>query len=344
VDGGTGLGAPVAPPTRRPTMKDVAKAADVSKALVSIAFRGAPGVGVETRAHIFHVADQIGYRTNRTASMLARKRNNMLGVCMRVRSTFHAELVEDLQAAADAAGYEIVLSTVTRTHDERRAINTLLEFRCEALVLLGPELSTQDLTVLAAQLPVIAVGRRLDAPGVDVVRPADDRGLEQIVDHLVSLGHRRILHVDGGAGTIATDRRNGYLKAMHKHGLDHRARYVTGGVTEQDGIKAADRLLAGDRMPTAIAAHNDHCAIGLLDRLSRAGLDIPGQISLTGYDDSPVSSMVRIDLTTVNQEAGAQARWAVTAAIERLDGARTVARESIQSPRLVVRRTTQAPT
>ncbi|HEX2809049.1 MAG TPA: LacI family DNA-binding transcriptional regulator [Kineosporiaceae bacterium] len=338
-----GAAPPIAPNPRRPTMKDVADAAGVSKALVSMIFRDAPGPSAETRARVFEVAERIGYRTNRTASLLARRRTNLLGVTMSVRSPFHAELVDDLQAVADEVGYEVVLSTVTRTHDERRAIDTLLEFRCEALVLLGPDLPAAELETLAGQIPVVCVGRRLESPLLDVVRTADDEGLRQVVDHLVELGHHRIVHAGEGASEIGAARQQGYRAAMGRHGLDALIATVAGGSTEADGLRAATDLLARPRLPTAIAAFNDRCAVGLLDGLDRAGIRVPQDVSVVGYDDSLIARLRRIDLTSVSQEAGAQARLAVSAAIERLDGDRTAPSRAVLTPRLVVRGSTAPP-
>src|SRR3954465_10854587 len=99
-------------------MADVAARAGVSKALVSLVFRNAPGASAQTRVRVFSAADQLGYRHNRTASLLARRRTRVLGVTMAPSNTFHAELVEDLQAAADDCGYDLLLSTLTRTRDE----------------------------------------------------------------------------------------------------------------------------------------------------------------------------------------------------------------------------------
>ena len=187
------------PPTR-PTMRDVAHEAGVSKALVSIVFRGVAGASDETRQRVFEAAERIGYRANRTASLLARRRTRHLGVTMHPHNAFHAELVEVIQAAADEVGYEIVLSIVTPKRDELRAVETLLEFRCEALILLGSQQTRRELDRLAGTVQVTLVGRK-DAPRtLDVVRSDDDRGLDLIVDHLVGLGHRRIVHVDGGHG------------------------------------------------------------------------------------------------------------------------------------------------
>jgi DNA-binding LacI/PurR family transcriptional regulator len=325
-----------------PTMRDVASAAGVSKALVSIVFRGAAGASDETRARVFAAAERIGYRTNRTASLLALRRNKHLGLTMSVRNAFHAELVEGLQAAADEAGYELVLSTVAPGHDERRAVETLLEFRCEALILLGSDLPRADLAELATARPVVVVGRRLALDAVEVVRTADDRGLEAVVDHLVRLGHRQIVHVDGGRGTISADRRRGYLRAMRRHGLSATTRVLRGGSEESDGRRAAEEMVRGS-LPTAVTAFNDHCALGVLDRLTRAGVSVPGAVSVTGYDNSLVAQLAAVDLTSVSQEAAVQARWAVQAAVQRLEGARSRPEEVVLQPRLVTRGSTAPP-
>jgi DNA-binding LacI/PurR family transcriptional regulator len=323
-----------------PTMADVAAAAGVSKALVSIVFRGAAGASDATRARVFQAAEQLGYRTNRTASLLKLHRTRHLGVTMNVRNAFHAELVEAIQGAADREGYQIVLSTVTGSHDERRAIETLLEFRCESLILLGSELGKPTLDDLAASVPVVLVGRRVAMDSVDVVRTADDKGLGLVVDHLVAFGHNDIAHIDGGRHTISADRRRGYRRAMRRRHEDRHVRILTGGSSEADGWRAADQLLHLDQLPTAVTTFNDHCAVGVIDRFARAGVAIPGEVSVAGYDNAPIAQFAAINLTTVSQEAPTQAQWAVRAAVERLEGVRHDTRESILEPRLIVRGST----
>src|SRR5215468_8861891 len=142
------------------------------------------------RARVLAAAQELGYRADRTASLLARRRSRHLGVMMDVRNTFHAELVTDLDAAATALGYDLVLSTLTPTRDERRAADILLDFRCEALILLGPDEPAGWLNALGRELPVVVIGRRVPSAAVDVVRAADDRGVAQAVAHLAGLGHR----------------------------------------------------------------------------------------------------------------------------------------------------------
>lgn len=335
------------PQTRPPTMRDVAAAAGVSKALVSMIFRNAPGPSAQSRSHVLAVAERIGYRPNRTASMLARRRNKQLGVMMTLRDSFQAELAEEMQAAADTAGYEIVLGAVTRSHGERRAVETLLEFRCEALLLIHPQADTEELAALAAQVPVVVVGRRVQHPDVAVVRGDDLVGMRTLVEHLVELGHRNIVHVDGGdadGGAAPHDRRQGYLTAMREHGLDEYIRTMPGGPTEFDGAAAAETLLAEDHdLPTAIVAYNDRSAVGILDRLTRAGVDVPGRVSLTGFGDSPIVQSPRARLTTVRQDARRQARLAVEAAIGRLEGRISRPHETVLTPRLQIRTSTAPP-
>jgi DNA-binding LacI/PurR family transcriptional regulator len=317
----------------------------MSPASVSMVLSGAPGPSASTRERVLEAAAELGYRPDRTASLLARRRTHLVGVQMVAGSAFHAELVEDLYEAAERRGYDVVLSAVTRTRDERRATETLVDFRCEALVLLGPVAPAAQLAALGRQLPVVVIGRRVAGDAVDVVRSADAEGVGQAVDHLAGLGHRSIAYVDGGRGTIAADRRRGYRTAMRRSGLADQIRVLPGDHTETAGARAAQALLdEGGELPTAVVAYNDQCALGLLDAFSRAGIDVPGRVSVVGYDDSSLSRLAHVNLTTVSQDARRQAEHAVAAAVERLDdGHRDGHREIVLAPHLVVRGTTGPP-
>ncbi|HWD42613.1 MAG TPA: LacI family DNA-binding transcriptional regulator [Actinomycetota bacterium] len=330
--------------SRRPRLEDVAARVGMSPASVSMVLSGAPGPSAATRERVLEAAAELGYRPDRTASLLARRRTHLVGVQMMVGSAFHAELVEDLYEAAERHGYDVVLSAVTRTRDERRATETLVDFRCEALVLLGPVAPASQLAALGRQLPVVVIGRRVAGDAVDVVRSADAEGVGQAVDHLAGLGHRSIAHVDGGRGTIAADRRRGYRTAMRRHGLADHVLVLPGDHTEAAGARAARALLEEGGLPTAVVAYNDACALGLLDAFNRAGVDVPADVSVVGYDDSSLSRLAHVNLTTVSQDARGQAEHAVAAAVERLeDGRRDGHREIVLAPRLVVRGTTGPP-
>jgi DNA-binding LacI/PurR family transcriptional regulator len=328
---------------QRPRLEDVAARVGVSTASVSLVLRGAPGPSAGTRERVLQAATELGYRVDRTASMLARRRRHLLGVMLDVRNQFHAELVEEIQDEADRIGYEVVLSTLTRGRTEERAIGTLLDFRCEALLLIGPDASDAALGKLAAQVPAVVIGRRVGDDGVDVVRSADDIGVALALEHLIGLGHDRIAFVDGGRGVVAGARRRGYRTAMRRAGLESAIRIIPGDHTEEGGARAGRMLAAAGDRPTAVVASNDRCAVGLLDALIRSGLDVPGDIAVVGYDDSMLARLAHIDLTTVNQDAPAQARHAVAAAVSRLDEGRDERREVVLRPGLVIRGSTAPP-
>jgi DNA-binding LacI/PurR family transcriptional regulator len=330
-------------PVRRPRLDDVAAAVGVSPATVSLVLRGVAGPSVATRERVLEAASRLGYRPDRAASLLASRRTRLIGVVIDIANPFHAQVVQDVQEAADRHGYDLVLSAVTRRRDEQRAVETLLDSRCEALILVGPQAPTEQLAALDRQLPVVAVGRPVPSAKVDVVRAADDEGVALAVEHLAALGHRRIAYVDGGRGTIPALRRRGYQRAMQSHGLTDHVRVIRGGNTEESGALAAHALFGPTPTPTAVLTFNDRAAMGLLDALVRARLDVPGAVSVVGYDDSPFSRLAHIDLTTVSQNTPELTEHAVAALIERLDGGRTGHREVVVRPQLMVRGTTGPP-
>jgi DNA-binding LacI/PurR family transcriptional regulator len=324
--------------TRRTTLADVAASAEVSVALASIVMRNAAGASAESRRRVMRAASELDYRPDARARMLRSNRSRLLGVVFGVHHDFHADLLGGLYTAAERAGYELALSAVTPARDEKQAVAGLLEGRCEALILLGPHAPTAALAALAGRRPVVVVARPVRHRDVDVVRTADRDGMHQAVDHLVGLGHRRIVHVDGGTAAGAADRRRGYRDAMRAHGLD--GVMLPGGLTENEGAMAATALLETDPRPSAVAVFNDRCATGVLDVLHRAGVDVPGQLSVVGYDDSRLARLAHIDLTTVAQDVETLTTLAVDRAIARLEHTPITHREQIVRPQLVIRSTT----
>ena len=326
-----------------PTMRDVAREAEVSKALVSIVFRGAPGASEQTRHRVLAAARRIGYRPNRSASLLARTRTLQLGMVLDLRNGFHVEVTESALSAAGTLGYHLLLSPLSADRDEAAALTTALEYRCEAVLMLGPVLSDEELGALAADIPLVYVGRQNTAGAFDVVRMADDVGMEQVVNHLVALGHRAIAHIDGGPGDISAARRAGFERAVRRHRIKSRCSVLPGGSTEEHGLRAARALLARRTPPTAVAAYNDRCAVGVLEILHRVGREVPRDISVTGYDDSPIARLHAIDLTSVHQDARLLGLRAVQAAADRLERGPGTAGQLTLDPVLRVRGSSGPP-
>ncbi|MEU1519046.1 LacI family DNA-binding transcriptional regulator [Streptomyces sp. NPDC005811] len=322
----------------RPTMVDVARAAGISTALVSIVIRDVPGASAETRRRVLQIADELGYVPDRRAQKLRRSSSRVLGIVFELQQPFHGDLVEHLYAAAARHGYEAVISAVAPSRDESTALNSLLRERCEAAILLGSRLSGEELQGLAGRLPTLLVARRSDLPQVGSVRSDDSVGIKLAVDHLVGLGHRRIAHIDGAGAPGSSDRRLGFLEGMADHGLADFADVLAGGLTEEAGAEGMRYLL--DRPvppPTAVIAFNDRTATGVLDVLARQGRDVPGEISVVGYDDSRLAKIPHVQMTTVSQDAPLMADAAVIAALDLINGG--TPQETVLTPRLVERAT-----
>lgn len=331
-------------PGRRPTMSDVARHAGVSRALVSLVFRNQPGASDSTRQRVLLAADQLGYRPDTAAQMLARRRSRTLGVMLTVHQPFQADLVEAIYPEAERLGYEVLLSATAPSRDELKAVESLLSHRCEALILLGPRADDQQLDALGHRAVVGVISRRTDRAHVDSIRTADEDGIRQAIDYLVELGHRRISHVDGGDGSGSAERRDAYLAAMRAHGLTDQARVMPGAHTEDAGIEAGRRMLEENRLPTAVLAGNDRCALGLMRTFAQAGVAVPEDVSIIGYDDSHISHLAHVDLTTIRQDVDRMAEHAVQLTVHRLEDSTLPPREVVLEPKLVVRGTTGPPT
>jgi DNA-binding LacI/PurR family transcriptional regulator len=328
---------------KRPTMSDVAARVGVSQALVSLVFRNQPGASPLTRQRVFQAAEELGYRPDTAAQLLRRTRSRQLGVLFTMRHPFDVGIVEALYPAARKHGYSLVLSAMVAARDERQAVEDLLGLRSEAIIIIGAESSPRHLVTAAGHTPLIEINPCTRAAGVDVVRIANGKGIRQAVDHLTALGHRAIAHIDGGTMPAADERRRGYRAAMRRHGLAEHIRVLPGDYTEESGARAARALLTHGELPTAVIAGNDRCAHGLLTTFLRAGLTVPTDVSIVGFDDSQLARLSFIDLTSVRQDAAEVADLAVQAAAERLDDGRTADRDIVLSPILAVRGSTGPP-
>jgi DNA-binding LacI/PurR family transcriptional regulator len=327
---------------RRPTMADIARHVGVSRPLVSIVLRGADGASEATRERVLSAAAELGYRPDSLARGLRSNRTRHLGVLFALRRPFEVELVEHMFPVVEQLGYHLLLGATTRSRGQEAVTDELLRYRCEGLIVVGPDLNGHRLEPIAEEVALVEIGRSVTRGPVDVVRNDDALGIRQAVDHLTSLGHRSIAFIDGGANPGAADRQAGYRAAMAGHGLTSGIRVVPGGYTEDEGATAAQQLLA-DGLPTAVIASNDLSAIGLLDSMLRAGVRVPENLSVVGYDDSRFARLPGIDLTSVRQDIPQMARLAVQSVVERLDLPPREPRNVALPPQLVIRDTTAPP-
>ncbi|OLF07898.1 LacI family DNA-binding transcriptional regulator [Actinophytocola xanthii] len=326
----------------RPTIQDVAARAGVSRALVSLVMRGSPKVSERRREAVLRAADELGYSPHLMARSLASRTSHVLGVMVSdLHNPFWAEVVDGLDARARAAGFELVINTGGRSPArERQALTGLLSFRPAGIALLGPVLPAAAISAAAAHTPLVLVSRSSRLSTVDTVNDDGRVGSALAVDHLVSLGHKEIAHIDGGNGSQSAPRRTGYLAAMRRHGLPPRV--VRGEYTEAAGAAAVRQLLE-PAPPTAVLAANDLNAVGAISALEAAGLSVPRDVSVVGYDNTWLAALRHVALTTVDQPRDEMGQLAATALLQRVRDGRADPARHLLAPRLVVRRTTAAP-
>ncbi len=330
---------------KQPTILDVADRAGVSKSLVSLVMRQPDRVSEASRAAVLAAAEELGYRPNAVARSLVQRRTNVIGVVLSdLHNPFFADVADGIEEAAFRHGYRAMLSSgFLDPKRERGAIDTMLELRVDGLIMLGSMMKVVKIEKVAAALPVTLLGRHTQSKIVDSVGVDDSAGAQEAVDYLVGQGHRRIAHIHAGTAAGSPRRRSGYEKAMRRHGLDEHIRLVKGTFTESGGAAAMNEILASGDMPTAVFAPNDFAALGAMEAIDAAGLGIPGDISLVGYDDLALARLPRIGLTTVGQPRADLGREAVHLVLERLDDGRESARHVVVPPNLVVRSTTGPP-
>jgi DNA-binding LacI/PurR family transcriptional regulator len=328
----------------RPTMEDVAARAGVSRALVSLVMRNSPKVSAIRRQAVLTAADELGYSPHVMARSLASRTSTVLGVMVSdLRNAFFADVVEGLDAAAQAAGFDLILNTGGRIPArESAALRSLLSFRPAGIVLLSPVVPTAAIEAAGLQCPTVLVSRTSRVAGVDTVNDDGEVGSRLAVDHLVGLGHRRIAHLDGGlAVSTAAARRRGFQAAMRDHGLEPIV--VRSEHTDTAGEKAVRELLTTyDRadLPTGLVAGNDFNAVGAISALEENGLRVPGDVSVVGYDNTSLASLRHISLTTVDQPRTEMGRLALETLLERVRGERAKSVRHLLQPSLVVRSTT----
>jgi DNA-binding LacI/PurR family transcriptional regulator len=325
----------------RPTIKDVAARAGIGKSTVSRVLRGSSRVSPETRETVLRAMDELGYRPNAAARTLVQHRSHTIGVLVTdLHSLFYPEVLDGIDAVAEEHGYTVlVVSGKRRARAEEAALRKLLELRVDGIVCVASKLGRQALLEASRATPVAILTPTPRLPRVDCVRNDDYAGATLVVEHLTALGHRRITMIDGTEERAGVERRRGYEEAMAAAGLGSEIRVVPGGYTERGGYGAAQLLLAGDDPPSAIFAANDDAALGVLNAVDEAGLDVPGDISVVGYDNTSVAALGHISLTTVHQPRTEIGAATMRAVLDRIERPKRPARRIVIPPVLVPRAT-----
>ena len=316
----------------------------MSVGTVSNVVSGARNVRPETRERVEDAIAELGFRPNTIARALIRRRTQTVGMVIPdVTNPFFSDLIWEVERALTEADYAVVFgNSANDPARERRYLEAFLSRRVDALVVAVTAGADLELVrAIAAEVPTVFVDR-LVPPDVECVVGDNHAGMRFVVDHLVGLGHRRLALVGGDEGLeTARAREAGVDAALVRHGLELAAR-SSGSFTLESGDAQARQLLAG-APPTAIVAANDLLAMGVLAAAARAGLSVPGELSVTGYDDIAYAAFTSPPLTTVRQSARAMGEEAVRLLLGRLEGDDAPPRRIVVEPELRARASTGPP-
>lgn len=284
------------------TLKDVAREARVSMASVSRALNGTGVVRDEIRARVLEVATRLNYVPNIGAQSLMTRRTRMIGVLLpRLHGEFFSELIRGIDAAARARHLHLLISTA---HDDVAETGEALRAmigRVDGLLALLPHIDGRFLqATVRSALPVVLLSTADVEHAYAAVYADNYGGAYAMVKHLAGIGHRRIAHIAGPAENMdAQDRLRGYRDAIAREVPGAAEWIIQGDFNEESGYAAAKEIMAATEKPQAIFAANDVMAIGCMSALQEAGIRVPQDIAVAGFDDIPTARFVRPALTTV---------------------------------------------
>lgn len=347
---GNGGGIAVATPlSARPSIREVAALAGVSHQTVSRVINAHPGIRPDTRERVLKVIAAVNYRPSGVARALATRRSKRIGVVVDSAGQFGPNAtLRAIEQAARGLSYSVsaVTTSAEQSGSATAAVDHLMAHGVDALCIIAPRASSVDpLLAQSDQLPTLVVSSGLDTsarPTSLLTASVDQRrGAELAVEHLIGLGHERILHVSGPTDWLdAQGRELGWRTALERAGLD--VLPVVVGDWSADFAYDFARGLAGRPDFTAIFCANDQMSLGLLHGLGELGLSVPGDVSVVGFDDLAESRHFHPPLTTIRQDFQALGHRVVQALIATIEG-RPAPRSSVIEPVLVVRDSTAPP-
>lgn len=327
------------------TVQDVAREAGVSVATVSRALSTPDVVSKKTRDTVLEAVRATGYRVNRAARNLRKQSSGAVLVLVpNLGNPFFSQILASLNAHFASSGYSVLISD-SRTEDipqsarnlppktdckstGQQMVDYVLDGRVDGVVCLDGALTQSDLTQIEENglrdKLVFACEWMPDAP-YPSVRSDNRAGARLAVEHLYDLGHRRIAHITGPRGNVLTrSRREGMLEARRAFDLPLRDDWILrGDFSIESGVDAAERILAMTDRPSAVFCASDMVAFGLISRLTEAGISVPGDLSVVGFDDIELAAFSRPALTTIRQDRSAIGAKAAALMLDRLQGQAT---------------------
>ncbi len=331
------------------TLEEIAKLAGVSRSTVSRVINDHPNVRDEVRERVWRVIRAQNYQPHQAARALATRRTNAIGliipetVSRLFTDPFFPQLIQGIADVCNQRGYYLMLTLMTAATNRNGFYRRILHSgQLDGVIVASAQLNDPIVPRLReSHQPCVLVSRHPDYPDIPWVDVDNVAGARSMVSYLIGLGHRRIGTITGPLGAIsAQDRLAGYRQALEQAGLPYdETLVVEGDYTEAGGYNAMEQLLRTE--PTAVFAASDVMAVGAMKALAQAGLRVPDDVSVAGYDDIPMAALVSPPLTTVRQSVVELGRVAAETLISLLDNPDVSVSSQLLSTCLVVRESTR---
>lgn len=317
------------------TIRDVARRAQLSVATVSRALNGFENVSEQARERIALAVSELGYVPHAGARSLSLARNNAIGVVLPdLHGEFFSEIVRGMDREASRRGYLLLLSNLHAKSDQATQAVRAMRGRVDGLIVMAPHLAEGELAAaLPPGVPAVLINTRGQAGGHSAIHLDNAAGAAAVVSHFAAIGRKRLVHIAGPSGNVdAQERSAATQSAAKEHGLE--LTIIEGDFEEESGEIAVQKLLSDGQPFDAIFASNDNMAIGALDALRKAGVRIPEDVAIAGFDDIPLAR--HLGITTVRVRIAQLGERALGRLLETLaNGDR--GGDELHAPELVVR-------
>jgi LacI family transcriptional regulator len=328
-----------------PTIKDVAKAADVSVATVSRVLHNLAGYSEKTKQKVMHTVEELGYQPNAIARGLINKRTQTIGVLFpNVSSSFSSDILHGIEEVAHEKGFSVIVCNTAE--DGKRTLKylqVLREKQVDGIVFTSEVLKDEYYQAIKEmRVPVVLVNTMSQKHMIPYVKVDDRQAAYQATDYLIQKGHRKIAMIGGTPRDqiAGIPRMDGYRQALNDNGIAYvESRVAYGNFSLVSGREAMEKLLVEAPPFTALFAASDEMAIGAMGIAMEKGLKIPDDISIIGYDDLSLASMVFPPLTTIHQPLTTMGRLASEKLISLIEEGSDKVSSSIVSHHLVERQT-----
>jgi LacI family transcriptional regulator len=324
------------------TIRDVARRAQVSVASVSRALNGLDNVSDKTRARVADAVRELGYVPHAGARSLSLARSNAIGVVLPdLHGEFFSEMVRGIDRGASRRGYLLLLSNLHAGSEQSTSALRAMRGRVDGLIVMAPHVGEEELArSLPDGIPAVLVNTRGENGEHAAIHLDNAAGVRAVVDHLVGGGRKRLVHIAGPADNVdAQERAEAFRKACSARGAE--CAIIRGDFTEESGVELMTSLLASGKIFDAIFAANDNMAIGAMQALSAAGIRVPHEVAVAGFDDIPLAK--HLGLTTVRVRIAELGERAFERMITILaDG--NIGGNELHAPELIIRSTTDPTT